>query len=131
MSKVMRNLVALVLFVLPVLAQTTGEIRGTVKDSSGNAVSGAKVAARFESTGLVRNSESDSKGEFIFPSIPVGEYALEVEAAGFKSYVQHAVEVTLGHVIEVEAKLLPGDSTEVLANDTPLVERSSTQLGAI
>jgi len=127
----MRCLAALWLCSIPgLLAQTTGELRGTVKGPANQVLAGAKVTARFESTGVVRNSETDAQGEFVFPTVPVGEYAVEVTADGFKDYAQH-VQVTLGHVIDVAVVLEPGESTQILAADAPLVETASTQLGAI
>jgi hypothetical protein len=126
------RLLSVLLFALTSTAwsQTTGDLHGVVKDAGKKALSGAKVTARFESTGGARVSESDGNGEFTFASVPVGEYSVEVEADGFKSYVRRYVQVTLGHVIEVPVQLEAGDTTKVLAMETPLIETASTQIGA-
>ena len=120
-----------VLFGAIALAQTTGELRGSVKDPSHLAASGARVTATFDATGTIRNALTDANGEFAFLSVPVGQYTVEVEADGAKSYVRRYLEVTLGHVIDVAVQLEAGDATKVLALDAPLVERSSTQIGAV
>jgi hypothetical protein len=125
--------IGLLLFVLSggLLAQTTGELHGTITDPSQHPVSGAKVSAKLDNTSAVRNTVTDDKGEFSFTSVAVGQYTVEVNADGFRTHVQSYVQVTLGHVIDVSAQLEAGDSTVLLAEDTPLVERTSTQLGAV
>lgn len=128
----MRRFAALLLCCLPaVLAQTTGELRGTVKNPSSQPAAGAKVTARFEGTGVVRNSETDAQGEFAFPSIPVGEYTVEVDAESCKTYIRRYLAVTLGHVVAIDIQLEAGDSTKVLAMQAPLIEMTNTQLGAV
>jgi hypothetical protein len=125
------RLFILILFSLfsTLYAQTTGELRGIVKDGSESAVKGAKVTAR--SGGAARNLETEADGQFAFTSLPVGEYTVEIEADGFKSYVRQYIQVSIGRVIEISARLEPGESTKVLAMETPLVERSSTQIGTV
>jgi hypothetical protein len=131
----MRNqkkwLAAMFLFGISQLhAQTTGELHGLVQDASQKSLPGAKVTARMDA-GSVRSVTSDAEGHFAFTSIPVGQYTVQVEAAGFKSHVQEYVDVTLGHVVDLAIQLEPGDATKVLALETPLVERSSSQIGAV
>ena len=114
-------------------AQTTGTIQGTVKDSTGSLVPGAKVTAKLEGAAVTRSVASDSRGEFVLPTVPVGQYTIEIEATGFKKFVQAHVEVTLGHVINVNAVLELGEVTqtvEVQAQGVQ-VETTSTQLGAV
>ena len=112
-------------------AQTTGELHGVVKGSNDQALPGARVTARSEVSALARNTETDAEGGFVFTSIPVGQYTVEVEAEGFKSYVQQYLDITLGHVVNISVKLEAGESTQVLALETPIVERTSSQLGSV
>ena len=111
-------------------AQTTGALHGLVKDTAQQVLVGAKVTARTEA-GAARSMATDAEGRFTFASVPVGQYTVEVEADGFKSYNQQFVDITLGHVVDLSIQLEPGDATKVLALETPLVERSSSQLGAV
>src|SRR4030095_5515721 len=48
-------------------------------DATGAVLPGVRVAARHLETGLVREAESGSGGEFVLPAVPVGAY--EVTAA--------------------------------------------------
>src|SRR5579863_4004242 len=128
-------LAALAVIAIPcAFAQTTGTIQGTVTDSSGAVVPAAKIRAKIEGGGAVtRSTVADARGEFVLPTVPVGQYTVEVEATGFKKFVQTQVEVTLGHVINVKAALALGEVTqtvEVQAQGVQ-VETTSTQLGAV
>lgn len=125
----MKHLIALLL-ASAAWSQTTGELHGLVQDPSRKTLSGAQVTLRSDATTASRTAESDANGEFTFASLPIGEYTVEVEAGGFKSFVQRYIQVTIGHVVEVSVKLEKGDATRVLALETPLIETTNTQIGA-
>src|SRR4051794_38311858 len=74
----------------PAQAQTTAiaGVSGTVSDPTGAAVVGAPVTITETSKHTVFNTITDQSGAFLFPSLPVGPYRLEVKATGFKEYVQ-------------------------------------------
>ena len=118
--------------VVGMFAQTTGNLRGTVKDPSGLVIAEAKVTATLEGTSTSRTATTDTKGDFVIPTLPVGPYTVEVETSGFKKFVQH-VDVTLGHVVVVDATLQIGEVTQSVTAEAeaPLVETTSTQLGAV
>ena len=114
------------------LGQTTGDLRGSVKDPSGLVIVGAGVNATLEGTSTNRTATSDAKGDFVVPSLPVGPYTVTVESTGFKKFAQH-VEITLGHVVVVDATLEIGAVTQTVTAEAEaaLVETTSTQLGAV
>src|SRR5581483_11603715 len=89
--------VLLVLFlVTPVLAQqTTGNIRGIVKDPSGAVVPGAKVTVTDKNTNNSSTTQTTSEGEFRFNNLLVGEYQLKIEAPSFKTLTLSDVRVVL------------------------------------
>src|SRR5258708_5874838 len=59
----------------PGSAQATGTIGGTVRDSSGAVVPGAKITTTNEGTNLTRTVEADDPGQYIVPQLPVGAAA--------------------------------------------------------
>ncbi len=127
-------LTAFAVFALPcAFAQTTGVIRGTVTDPSGAVIGGAKVTAILQGTNTNRTTSSDSRGEYVLPTLAVGKYTIEVEAPGFKKYVNRDLDVTIGHVIVADASLELGEVSQVITAEAKaaLVETSSTQLGAV
>jgi len=111
------------------VAQGAGSIHGTVTDPSGAAVSGAKVTALLTGRGLSRATTSAADGAFLFPSLPVGQYELAVEAAGFKQLRQRSIELAANENVRADARLELGgvtESVQVEANFTSVDTRSST-----
>ena len=51
----------------------TGTILGTVKDSTGAVLAGAKVTVTNEGTGFTRTVTTDAAGEYTVPQIPTGK----------------------------------------------------------
>ena len=114
----------------PLAAQfTTASLGGTVMDPSGAAVPNAKVGVRNKDTALTRSVESAGDGGFLFSSLPVGTYRLTVEKAGFATYVQDGIELTLNQAASVPVTLKVGQATEeitVTANAELVVNRDAT-----
>jgi len=118
---------------VPAFGQTTGEIRGTVKDPSGAVVQGATVTASEVSTSSVRATSTSDDGSFDIPEVPVGSYSVTAEAHGFKKYVAKDVIVSIGHVNVVAIVLQVGGSAETVTVEANAaqVETTSTQIGAV
>lgn len=115
-------------------AQSTGgRIRGTVIDSSGSAVAGAKVLLTNEANGAERDSTASATGEYIFLEVPVGSYQIQVDQTGFKRYVRKGVLVNLNEVVGLDISLVVGGATEIVevTGAPPLVDTTSTQMGAV
>lgn len=85
-----RLLVSLVLLASAAHAQSTGAatVVGTVTDSSGAIIAGAKVTARNLGNQFVSAGETNSSGSYYIPNLASGNYEIAVEAQGFKRYVQ-------------------------------------------
>ena len=78
------------------LAQFQAGLQGTVLDNSGAVVSGAKVAATEDATGVSHTATSSSSGFYRISELPPGTYTVIVEASGFKK------SSTAGVVIRAE-----------------------------
>jgi hypothetical protein len=91
------------------------------------------VTVVLQGNEVPRSTVSNAIGDYQFPALAVGRYRLEVEATAFKKYLQKNIEVTLGHVVVVDAQLQLGAMTEVVTTEAqaPLVETASSQLGAV
>jgi len=64
---------------LPASAQSTGMVRGVVKDASGKAVEGAKINIDAEANNRHFDTKSDKKGEFVQIGLPPGAYKITAE----------------------------------------------------
>ena len=132
-SGVALGVLGTLVFALTGWAQTTGTIRGTVFDPSGAVVPGARVGAILGGTYVARTTNTAPDGDYIFPELPVGHYTVVVDADGFKEFVTRNIEVSIGHVAVVNAKLELGTVAEVVNAEAvaPLIETTNTQLGAV
>lgn len=118
---------------MPVFAQTTGEIRGSVKDASGAVIPNATVTAIFVGTGAMRSVTTGGDGDYTIPELAVGTYSVEGDAQGFKKFVAKEVVVSIGHVTVVNIILQVGAAAETITVEANAaqVETSSTQIGAV
>ncbi|HEV2341422.1 MAG TPA: carboxypeptidase regulatory-like domain-containing protein [Candidatus Acidoferrales bacterium] len=126
-------LLCCVFFCASAFAQTTGTIRGSVKDPSGASVPNAKVTATNAATQVARTAVTDKDGEFTVVELEVGTYTLTIEASGFQKFVARGISVDIGHVATVEAHLVLGttEQTVTVEAEAAQVETTSTQLGAV
>jgi Carboxypeptidase regulatory-like domain/TonB dependent receptor len=143
MNRSSRSLSALVcllgaLFVLncpSVHAQTfRGTILGSVSDSSGGAVPGASVTIKNLDTGLTRAVVTSDDGSYSAPELPIGNYSVSVEKAGFKTGVVTGIHVEVSSERRADIILQPGQlaqTVEVKGEELPMVESTSNTLGGI
>jgi tetratricopeptide (TPR) repeat protein len=64
---------------LPAAAQSTGMVRGVVKDAAGKPVEGAKVMVEAEGNNRKFETKSDKKGEFVQIGLAPGNYKVTAE----------------------------------------------------
>jgi hypothetical protein len=105
-------------------------LNGTVTDPSGAAIAGAKVTAVNSGTGLTRTTETTNAGLYDFPSLPVGNYDLTIEKAGFSGVKRTGIPLAVGAVVTIDMPLQVGATQEVVSvtAEAPVVEttRSGT-----
>src|SRR5215472_1151174 len=91
------------------LGQTfRGTILGTVTDSQGAVVSGAKVTARNVNTGLERSTTTASDGSYAIPELPIGTYNVTVSESGFETSQTSDVAVEVAGQKRVDIGLKAG-----------------------
>jgi tetratricopeptide (TPR) repeat protein len=64
---------------MPAAAQSTGMVRGVVKDATGKPVEGAKVLIDADANNRHFETKSDKKGEFVQIGLPPGSYKVSAE----------------------------------------------------
>ena len=64
---------------LPAAAQSTGMVRGVVKDAAGKPVEGAKITVEAEGNNRRFETKSDKKGEFVQIGLAPGPYKVTAE----------------------------------------------------
>src|SRR5262245_9166871 len=122
--------ILLMMCALSAWAVLSGDIEGFVTDGSGAFVPGVSVSITSLETGAQRNLVSDDRGHFLATLLPIGEYVVRAELAGFKPalkrlLVKSAEQTRLNLTLEV------GNSTqEVTVIDTTvqLVNTTDAQI---
>jgi len=106
-------------------------IRGTVVDPTGAVVPDAKLTATSLATGLTYSTTSSRDGLFAFLQLPIGDYSVRVERAGFKTFTEAHVHLDLDQIFELKATMLVGTSGETITVEANAaqVETTSMQLG--
>src|SRR4249920_2199766 len=120
------------LWAVPSAAQVLkGSISGTITDSQGAVVSGATVKAINNGTGTTLTTTSDGSGSFRFNLIPVGEYKVEISAAGFRTAMQNNIVIAAGRDSGLGAiALTVGEVTTAVevSAAAPLIETTQSQV---
>ena len=99
-----------------------GTVRGTVQDTSGGRIPGARIALSDEQLSFSREAQTDSQGYFAIEELPPGRYLLAVTAAGFAE-ARSQVVVAVSSVREVTITL----ETQSLA-ESVLVKASPSSI---
>ncbi len=118
---------------LPSLAQT-GSISGTVSDASGAVVAGTQVTATNNETGIARTAQSSTAGTYTLPSLPVGQYSVTFNKAGFRVVKFDNVSVTVAQTVPLNAEFQVGNVQETVTVSGVLeapVETESSQLSSL
>ena len=116
-------------------AQTvTGEIRGTVKDSSGAVLPGVTVTVTNTGTGLKRTEVTGQTGTYVFASLPIGKYAVAAELQGFRKSERTGFELVADGRITADFSMSIGAlsetvTVEAVRGDT--VNRTSGELARV
>src|SRR5580658_7536709 len=106
---------------------------GTVFDSSHAAVTGAVVKLTHLATNAVTEVRTDARGEYRTQSLKIGEYAITVEADGFKQSNQRGVVLEIGDVRKLDVVLEVGQTSESVnvEAEAPLLQSSDSTVGDV
>jgi hypothetical protein len=108
-------LLAIVCMTGSAFAQTaTGQITGTVRDSTGAVMAGVKVVVTNQQTGLTRQTTTRESGDYVIPLLPVGVYVVTGEQSGFKTAIHSDVALTVDQIQRIDILLDAGDVTETV-----------------
>lgn len=90
----------------------TATVVGTVKDSTGAVVPGAKVTLTNTQTGVSIEKASDANGAYEFFTVRIGAYVVTAEKAGFSIALVDNVQVTVGARQRVDLTMAVGQLSE-------------------
>jgi hypothetical protein len=130
-NRILQAVLCLIFLAGAVFAQTTtttGEINGTVSDTSGAVLPGVTVTATNLNTGLTRTVYTDANGSYTIPLLPPGSYRVVAELAGLGE-ARREVRVFLGQAANTRFSLNPQIAEEITVTaEAPLID--TTQSGS-
>ncbi len=134
MNSSIYRVVPLFLFLLLTMTSaaqiTRGSLSGNVSDPTGALLPNANVQLKNPANGEEVKTVTNAEGEFVFPSLAIGNYALTVEATGFKRVVIQSVVIEVATPARLSVALAVGEINEVItvSNVQELVNTSSPTL---
>jgi outer membrane receptor protein involved in Fe transport len=112
----------------------TGNILGTVRDTSGAVIPGVKVLLIETTTGVQMTTVTDSKGNYLFPLLKPAHYSVTATKAGFQSSTVADIDLLVGQQPRVDFVLRLGRVTEkvtVSAGGVPLLATQTSSAGQV
>jgi hypothetical protein len=110
---------------------TTGQIVGTIRDSTGAAIPSAKVSATNKNTGLTQSATSTEAGLFRLVLLPPGVYDLTAEASGFSPVKLNELTVLVGQTADANITLGVGSVQEAITITAEGVQTTTVQPDAL
>lgn len=115
-----------------VVAQTTSNIQGTVKDPKGAIVAGAEVKATSATLALERTATSDQDGFYRLAALPPGTYQVTVSAKNFANTTFENVELTVNRTLTLDVQLEVGSMKAQIniTAEAALIDATTAATGA-
>lgn len=111
----------------------TGTIRGSVTDPQGGVVPNAQVTVKNTQTGVATNLKTDSQGLYVAPSLPIGQYQVEVQVQGFETALRQNISLAVGEVLDVNIPLVVGQMKQevVVQEQAAQVDTASSTVSGL
>jgi Carboxypeptidase regulatory-like domain len=117
-------------------ARTSGQavnatLVGAVTDSSGAAVANVKMTITETNTAISHSSQTNESGNYVFPDLPPGTYAVTAELSGFKRASRSGIDLIVNTTERVDLVLEPGNISETVtvAAETPILQTERADTG--
>ncbi|MGA2117893.1 MAG: carboxypeptidase regulatory-like domain-containing protein [Bryobacteraceae bacterium] len=116
--------------------ESSGSISGTVRDSQGAVIPGAKVTLINQAEGAVtRELQTTADGNFFLTPVIAGTYTVTVEVSGFKKYIQSDIVLHAQDTIGLPPIVMDvgavGESITVEANAITLQSVTADRSGVL
>ncbi|MGD0162117.1 MAG: carboxypeptidase regulatory-like domain-containing protein [Candidatus Sulfotelmatobacter sp.] len=90
----------------------TGRIFGTVYDQQGAVIAAAQITVTNTATQVVRAAATDSEGHFQVLALPIGNYAVRAEHAGFRTVISAEQKLFINQALRIDIKMEVGTASE-------------------
>ncbi len=93
---------------------TSSALAGTVVDSTGASLVGAKITATDIQTRAVRTGATDSVGHYLLSQVNPGTYQVSIASSGFGVAVSEATAVGVGRTVTLNFTLSVGSASQIV-----------------
>ncbi len=124
-SLTLATAVGIMCAIVPMLAQTSSTVAGTVKDAQGGIIPGATVTLISEARGTTFEGQSGATGDFVISNIPADTYTIRVTMDGFKTTERKGVAISLGERVAVGAVTIEVGTlaeTVLVTGEAPIIQ---------
>ncbi|HEV2326683.1 MAG TPA: carboxypeptidase regulatory-like domain-containing protein [Terracidiphilus sp.] len=111
-----------------------GTITGTITDSQGALLPGAKITLTQIDTGLVLQGTSNSAGIYVFSPVKIGRYSVTAAASGFQTMTQTGLTLSVNQTLVINLSMRPGEvttSVTVQGSAAQLLQQEDASTGQI
>lgn len=129
MTRFVRFAIAALVLVIavarPVMAQaTTGSINGSAADTGGGVLPGVTVTATSPVLMGAQTAVTNELGQYRFPSLPPGTYALKYELSAFATVTREGIQVSIGFTatVNVQLPIATVQESVIVSGASPLVD---------
>jgi len=111
-------------------ASSTGTIQGRVTDAQGAVLPGVTVTATSPAALGAQTTVTSETGNYRFPALPPGVYAISYELAGFNTVRREGIQLSLGFTanVNVELSLATLQETVTVTGESPVIDTSATRV---
>jgi hypothetical protein len=110
-----------------------GTITGTVLDQQGAVVPNASVIAKSAESDVEYKTVATATGNYTIPSLPAGQYSVNVESAGFKRFIQNGIVIEVAQVARIDVTLQVGSTSEsvTITAEAPLLKTENAEQSTV
>jgi hypothetical protein len=116
-KKISRAAFLLAAIVIPAVSSAqdaNGRIFGTVYDQQGAVISAAEITVTNTATQVVRNAATDSQGSFQVLALPIGNYKVKAEHAGFRTVISAEQKLFINQALRIDIKMEVGAASQTV-----------------
>lgn len=110
-----------------------GAVVGTVRDSRGGVIAEATVTLTNIETGIIQKAVTTESGDYLFPTVKIGNYSVSAEKAGFAKGLAENINITVSARQRVDFALQVGEVSQTVnvVEVAPLLESDSSSKGQV
>jgi hypothetical protein len=135
--RITQNSINLICLIILTASSVLGQVgraslTGIIRDQSGSVVSSVSVTAVNTATGLSYQTTTNDEGVYNLGALPVGQYKITFQIAGFKEVIREGVNLTAGQIARIDPIIEVGAVTEkvTVTADASLLQTESSQISS-